>query len=204
LALPEPDPSSQRFEQLRAEQVAALYRNAVPGTVGAVVAALILTGMLVLLGSVSLVIGATFIALNVAHASGRLWLVRAYRRARPLTTAWRRWGLRMSISAVVGGLTWGLGSLLLLDRAHPELQLMVFLVCASLASGAITAFGTYLPAYYGTLFSSMCWIILGACYIKCFLDNVNWGQSRVTRPLPAGDQALPWERTRLAALKLSR
>ena len=61
MALPEPDPSSQRFEQLRAEQVAALYRNAVPGTVGAVVAALILTGMLVLLGSVSLVIGPTHV-----------------------------------------------------------------------------------------------------------------------------------------------
>jgi two-component system, sensor histidine kinase len=153
--LPELDPSSQRFEQLRAEQVAALYRNAVPGTLGAVGAALVLTGMLVLQGSVSLVIGATFIALNVVHASGRLWLVRAYHRSTPLTTAWRRWGLRMSTSAVVGGLTWGLGSLLLMDRGHPELQLIVFLVCASLAAGAITAFGTYLPAYYGTLFSIM-------------------------------------------------
>jgi signal transduction histidine kinase/CheY-like chemotaxis protein len=140
---------------MRAEQVAGVYRNALPGTLGSLIAGTILSGMLVHMGAVPLPAAVAFIALLVAHSSGRLVLVRAYGKSKPPPTDWRRWAVAASVSALAGGLSWGFGSLLLMDQSHVELQLMVLLVCAAIASGAIIAFGTYLPAYYCNLFSIM-------------------------------------------------
>src|SRR5262245_35537999 len=149
------DASSQRFDQLRSEQVAAFYRNALPGTVGGFVAGVVLSGMLVQVGSISLRTAAAFMAILVAHSAARFALVRAYEQRKPPPGDWRRWAVAASISALAGGLSWGFGSLLLMDGTRAELQLMVFLVCAAIAAGAITAFATYLPAYYCNLLSIM-------------------------------------------------
>jgi len=56
---------------------------------------------------------------------------------------------------LAGGLCWGLGSWLLLDPSRAEFQFIVFLTCAAIAAGAITAFGTLLPAYYCNLLAIM-------------------------------------------------
>ncbi len=143
-------------DELRAEQVAAIYRNALPGTFGSFIAAVILSGLVVYLGDISVRSAATFLALMVAHSAARIVLFRRYASVKPPPNEWRRWAFRASLSALAGGLCWGVGSvLLLMDPARPELQFIVILVCAAIAVGAITAFATYLPAYSCNLFAIM-------------------------------------------------
>jgi signal transduction histidine kinase/ActR/RegA family two-component response regulator len=147
--------AGQGLDDIRAGQVAALYRNAAPGTFGGLIAGPMLVALLVHSAAVPLRTAAAFLAVLVLHSSGRLALLRAYHKVRPPPAAWRRWALGASISALVGGLCWGVGALFLMDPIRAELQLIVLLVCAGLAAGAISAFGTFLPAYYCNLFGIM-------------------------------------------------
>jgi len=145
----------QRLDQLRAEQVAGFYRNSTPRTVGGILAALILSTMLVYEKAVSWHVATVFVLLLAASTLARLVLIDVYRRAKPPAEDWRRWAFGAVTTALVGGSCWGLGALFLLDPVRPEYQFMVLLTCASIAAGAITAFGTYLPSYYCNLFTIM-------------------------------------------------
>lgn len=144
-----------RLDELRAEQIAGFYRNSTPGTVGGMIAAPILTGMLLYENAVRLRVAAIFVLLLAASTVARLVLIRTYLRGKPPVEDWRRWASWAIATAFVGGSCWGLGALFLMDAAPPEYQFMVLLTCAALAAGAITAFGTYLPSYYCNLFTIM-------------------------------------------------
>ena len=145
----------QRFDELRAEQVAGFYHNATPGTVGGMIAGVILASMLVYTRATALRTAVIFLSLLGLSTLARMVLIQAYRKARPAASDWRRWSFGAIASALAGGLCWGLGSLFLLDPGRAEFQFMVFLTCAGLAAGAITALGTLLPAYYCNLFAIM-------------------------------------------------
>ncbi|WP_158818478.1 hybrid sensor histidine kinase/response regulator [Methylocapsa sp. S129] len=147
--------STERLDHLRADQVDALYHRMSPGTFGGLIAGTVLSGMLVHMDAITLNMGLAFLAILAAQSAARFFLVHAYHAYKPAVVAWRHWALGACATALAGGLSWGLGSLLLLNSAHPELQMLVFLVCAGMAAGAITAFATYLPAYYMSLFSIM-------------------------------------------------
>lgn len=156
-----PDPNSstpaliEHLDFVRFEQVAAFYRNAVPGTLGSMIAAIVLAGMLYLVDSVPPLPGVIFATLVVTSAVGRLVLLQIYKKARPKPADWRRWAAAATTSALLGGLSWGAATLLLMDPGRAELQLLVFLCAAGMSAGAITAFGTFLPAYYCSLFPMM-------------------------------------------------
>jgi signal transduction histidine kinase len=145
----------QRLNELRAEQVAGFYRNSTPGTVGGMLTAPILTGMLVYEKAVSLRVATVFVLALAASTAARLILIEIYKKTKPVAGEWRRWAFWAIATALLGGTCWGIGALFLLDPLRPEYQFMVFLTCAALASGAITAFGTYLPSYYCNLFAIM-------------------------------------------------
>ena len=163
--------SPQRFDELRAEQVAGFYRNSTPGTVGGLIAAPILSGMLVYENAVSFRVATTFVMALAASTLARLVLIRIYKKARPSVEDWRRWAFWAIATALVGGSCWGLGALFLLDPLRPEYQFMVLLTCAALAAGSITAFGTYLPSYYCNLFS----IMLPNCiWSAMYGDALHW------------------------------
>jgi signal transduction histidine kinase/CheY-like chemotaxis protein len=147
--------SIHRLDQLRSEQVAGFYRNALPGTLGSLLAATIVSSMLAYVRAIPLSAGAVFLALNAASNLARVVLLRTYRISRPAVEDWRLWSLWAIATALAGGLCWGFGSLLLLDPGRAELQFIVFLTCAGTAAGAITSFGTFLPAYYCNLFAIM-------------------------------------------------
>jgi two-component system, sensor histidine kinase len=147
--------SQQRFDELRAEQVVGFYHSATPGTIGGMLAAVILASMLVYTKAVPLGTAAIFLSLLAASTVARIVLIQAYRRAKPPAKDWRRWSFWAIASALAGGLCWGLGALFLLDPNRVEFQFMVFLTCSGLAAGAVTALGTLLPAYYCNLFAIM-------------------------------------------------
>ena len=150
-----PEIPEQHFDQVRAAQVAGFYHNALPGTVGGLIAALILSGMLVYENAIQWRAAGMFLVLLTASTAARMVLVQIYRKREPPVTEWRRWSTWAVATALVGGLCWGIGSLLLLDPHRPEFQLMVFMTCAALSAGAIIAFGTHLPAFYCNLFPIM-------------------------------------------------
>jgi signal transduction histidine kinase/CheY-like chemotaxis protein len=147
--------SPQRLDQLRAEQVAGFYRNSTPGTVGGMIVAPILSGLLVYEKAISFGVAAIFVLLLALSTVGRLALIRSYKNAAPPAQDWRRWANFAIVTALIGGSCWGLGGLFLMDPGRPEYQFMVLMTCAALAAGAITAFGTYLPSYYCNLFTIM-------------------------------------------------
>ena len=163
--------SPQRLNELRSEQVAGFYRNSTPGTVGGMIAAPILSAMLVYENSVSFRVAATFVVLLAASTLARLVLIQIYKKAKPPVEDWRRWGFWAIATALVGGSCWGLGALFLLDPLRPEYQFMVLLTCAALAAGAITAFGTYLPSYYCNLFSIM---VPNCIWSALYGDALHW------------------------------
>jgi len=83
--------TAQRLDRLRAEQVASLYRNVVPGTLGSMLAATILAILLNRAGSIALEPALVFVALVYAQSLTRFALVAIYRKARPPIHEWRRW-----------------------------------------------------------------------------------------------------------------
>src|SRR5271156_38231 len=163
--------SPQRLNELRAEQVAGFYRNSTPGTVGGMIAAPILSGMLVYENAVSFRVATTFVMLLAASTLARLLLIQIYKKAKPPVEDWRRWAFWAIVTALVGGSCWGLGALFLLDPLRPEYQFIVLLTCAALAAGAITAFGTYLPSYYCNLFSIM---VPNCIWSALYGDALHW------------------------------
>jgi hypothetical protein len=72
--------SPQRLNGLRAEQVAGFYRNSTPGTVGGMIAAPILSGMLVYENAVSLRVATIFVMLLAASTLARLVLIQIYKK----------------------------------------------------------------------------------------------------------------------------
>jgi two-component system, sensor histidine kinase len=147
--------SPQRFDQLRAEQVAGFYRNSTPGTMGGMIAAPILSGMLIYEQAISLRTAVIFLVVLAASTIARLLLIGSYKKAKPPPKDWRRWAFWAIVTALVGGSCWGVGALFLMDPSRAEYQFMVFLTCAAIAAGAITAFGTYLPSYCCNMFTIM-------------------------------------------------
>jgi signal transduction histidine kinase len=135
-----------RLDRLRAAQIAALYRIAPAGIVGALITGFILAAVLIRLGDVSTPALATFEGCLTAVATIHLIHCRAFQRSRPRTADWRRWAFGFSLISLAEGLTWGLGGFALMAPDSIEQQLFIVLVLAVLAVGAIGAFGVYLPA----------------------------------------------------------
>src|SRR5581483_10849714 len=147
--------ASQRLDRLRAEQVEGFYRNSTPGTIGSILVAAILASLVVYVGSAPPQPALLFFGLVAVQSIGRLILIAVYWRTRPPISDWRRWAFAACTTAVLGGLTFGLGTILIMDPARVDLQFIINISCAALTAGAITAFGSYLPAYYCGLFTIM-------------------------------------------------
>lgn len=106
-----------RLDELRAEQIAGFYRNSTPGTVGGMVAAPILTAMLLYENAVRLRVAAIFVLLLAVSTVARLVLIRTYLKVKSPVEDWRRWASWAIATALVGGSCWGLGALFLMDAA---------------------------------------------------------------------------------------
>lgn len=137
----------KQIDRLRAQQVATLYRDVLPGTVFSFVAGAILVGLLRFMGGLGAGTAAVFLVILGIHLICRSGLWWIYRRDSPATSAWRPWLTWMSVSALAGGIVWGFGAVMLMQSAAFDEQLLIVLVIAGVASGAVSAFGSYLPAF---------------------------------------------------------
>jgi signal transduction histidine kinase/CheY-like chemotaxis protein len=144
-----PDHSPVLVTRLRAEQVAALFQNVTIGVLGAAAAAIVLAGALIQLGSLDWLTGvawACYIATcAIAHIALHAWYV----RARPADDQWKFWGTWFAAISLAEGLGWGWGSVGLVGHGDRfSLQMIVMIVTLNVGVGAITAFGSYLPAFF--------------------------------------------------------
>jgi signal transduction histidine kinase/CheY-like chemotaxis protein len=78
----------------------------------------------------------------------RMLLIATFQRRQPPDHEWRLWSRRFTIGVMVASFGVGGFSLLLLQPAHFDLQLLVMLFVCAVGSGAITAFGVLRPAIY--------------------------------------------------------
>lgn len=163
--------ADQNLDALLGEQVGALYRNAAPGTYGSLFAGAILSSMLYLSGAIPLWSMLTFNIILCANSIARLILLHTYRKKKPPLAEWRKWARAVTASALGGGVCWGLSSVLLMDPSRVEFQFIVVLACAGLSAGSIAAFGTYLPAYYVSLFPMMVPTVIWSAYQN---DPIHW------------------------------
>ncbi|THD51552.1 ATP-binding protein [Phenylobacterium sp.] len=149
------------IQRIRAEQVRLLYASAGISMFVTLAIGSALALLLIHLGTLAPWIGWIWIAVMVIHTTLRAGLRRAFFRADPLAADWKRWADRFMAGALVGALTWGIGSLWLLAPGRLDLQLLFAAVLIAVIYGTISAFGSYLPAFF-------------VLFLPAFLPMVGW------------------------------
>jgi signal transduction histidine kinase/ActR/RegA family two-component response regulator len=140
-------------EQIRLEQIRAIYRNSAPGTVTTLITVAVLTAGLVYIDAAARSKSTIFIAVMFLQTSARLALYYAYSRISRQPHDWRPWAFGFTVGTLAGGLTIGVGSIWMVTDQHTELQLIALLLIFAVTGGAVGAFGTYLPAFYVFFFA---------------------------------------------------
>ena len=134
--------------RIRAEQVRSAYNNTAAGMSLTAVAALLVAGILVGMGAVSLAVAIAFGVFMLVQIHARLLVISTFQRRQPPDHEWRLWSRRFTIGVMVASFGVGGFSLLLLSPGHFDMQLLVMLFICAVASGAVTAFGVLRPAIY--------------------------------------------------------
>jgi hypothetical protein len=75
-----------------------------------------------------------------------------YRRARKGEFAWRPWAHWFAVAALADGVWWGCATIFLVGRGSLDEQLLTTFVAFGVSMGAVTAFGSYLPAFQAIFF----------------------------------------------------
>ena len=141
------DESTQHLDRVRAEQISALFGRVRLGVTGAAVAAVILGGGLVRLGAITPQLGISWAGYIVICAVLHLLLARLYAGAKPKNDAWRPWATWFTVLSGAEGIGWGAIALLGTSERFST-EMVVLVVSLNIAGAAISAFGSYLPAFF--------------------------------------------------------
>lgn len=155
--------TEEHLDRLRAEQILALYSRVTLGVIGAALAAIILSGGLIHLGSIEQVQGAYWASYIVACAVVHLLLTKFYFVSKPDDDGWRIWAAFFTIICFAEGIGWGAISFLGANDRFPT-EMLILTVSLNIAGAAISAFGSYLPAFFAffipTTFPCVIWGIV--------------------------------------------
>jgi len=140
--------------RISAEQVAALYGYIFIGVLGADIAGILLALCLALVGGTSLDRAVSWSCVLCACTMLHLFLRFYYKRSADRDRNWRFWADWFTLVSFADGCTWGWATIYLLNGPnHAEaLHTLVLLVAFAVASGAVSALGSYLPAFYVIFF----------------------------------------------------
>ena len=134
-------------DRIRSEQIRGLFRSAPVGLNAALIGAFVLCGVLLYLDVQTPAVLARWMALVIADFALRQGLCAAFRKIESTPFRWRPWALAFSAATLVGGFIWGVGGVYVMTPSTTG-QLIVMLFVSATASGAVPAFGSYLPATY--------------------------------------------------------
>ena len=141
------DPDETKL-RIAVEQIDAVFGFVALGVCGAALSAVILTLILLHLQFVDERTGAAWDCYIIACATSHIALFIAYRRSRPVGRRWLSWATAFSLISFAEGVGWGWAPLGLTTGGGFEMELLVMVVTLSVSSGAISAFGAYLPAFF--------------------------------------------------------
>jgi two-component system, sensor histidine kinase len=152
----EPTPlRPERLDEVRGEQIAALFRVAPVGLAAALFGALLLVAVLRYVYALDETKAAIWLALALVDFLNRQLICLLYWRKPASRRPWRRWAFAFTLATVVGGLVWGVGGVWMSFGGGVEQEMVVVLFLSATASGAVLAFGNYLPATYGYFIPAM-------------------------------------------------
>ena len=141
-------------ERVQVEQIRTLYRTASVALNIALVGALVLCGVLLYIeAQTPRVVGLwlAFVAADFALRQGSSLL---FQRLQPPAAQWRAWARWYTFATLCGGLVWGVGAVALMTPDTTQ-QLIVMLFISATASGAVPAFGSWLPAVWAYVLPAM-------------------------------------------------
>jgi signal transduction histidine kinase len=167
-------------DRVRAAQIRSIYRNTPPGLIATSLAMASFTVVLVYIDAVSTVGATVLITLIVAQTLTRLLLARAHKRGMDVDEHWRAWAARFTAGAIFGGLTIGGGVAWIMSTGRVDLQAISLLLVCVFTSGAVVAFGAYLPAFISFFVAAsigpMAWLLVhgGVLYGSLAAMYVIW------------------------------
>ncbi len=138
-------PARAGRDRIFAGQVRLLLEKATTAVAVNVVGALIVA--IVLHTAVPAALLFTWVLLQLLSSTGRLILALRYRRATDRETRAGTWALRYGVGAVLSGLLWGGGGVLMIGLLAPPEQLFLVYTLGGMAVGAIAVDGSVLPVY---------------------------------------------------------
>lgn len=143
-----PSPQSEN-EDIRAEEVEAVYRTVTFGSSTAVFAAFVMVTIMTKLGFVDRDRGVAFVLYLSICSATHIILTRLRRRDPDRASRWRFWGYTFGVVGCLEGVGWGGASFLLLPPGNYQAELLGLLVMGGVTAGAVSAFGAFLPAFVG-------------------------------------------------------
>ena len=137
--------ANPHWQQIRTEQIRLLFEQLPTALIATtIVGALV---VYVLWGHVSppwLLLWLLGLAVTTAV---RMWLMRAYFRAKPPASQAARWGRRFLVGVLISGVVWGLAGLFPLSPDAALQELFLLFVLAGLAAGGMSTLSSFRGAY---------------------------------------------------------
>ena len=167
-------------DRVRAAQVRSIYRNTPPGLIATSSVLAGFVGVLAYNGILETNVTALLIAIIGVQTLARLLLARAYNRSADADLHWQRWGRRFTAGATVGGLIISAGVAWIMSSGRVDLQAISLLMVCVFTSGAVVAFGAYLPSFIAFFVAAsiapMIWLVThgGIVYGSLALMYVIW------------------------------
>jgi signal transduction histidine kinase/CheY-like chemotaxis protein len=135
------------LERQRAEQIRLLYRSGPIGVVAAALGAFVLASLIWYLNPAAAHAISVWLCIVVADVSLHLFMAWRYTRSADAVSAWRWWARVFCGFSLMEGAIWGVTSVTLASPHAFDEQMLIMLVVCAISSGAVSAFGAYLPAF---------------------------------------------------------
>jgi signal transduction histidine kinase len=167
-------------DRVRAAQIRSIYRNTPPGLLATSIALAGFAAVLAYIDAVSMTGAVILLAIIAAQTVARLLLARTYGRSTEVDRHWRDWARRFTAGAIIGGLTIGGGVAWIMSTGRVDLQAISLLMVCVFTSGAVVAFGAYLPSFISFFvavsIAPMIWLIAhgGVLYNSLAVMYVIW------------------------------
>jgi two-component system, sensor histidine kinase len=140
--------TASEAQRLAVEQIDALFGFVTLGVWAAALTAVFLTLILFYLGVVEARTGLAWTSYIIACAASHIALRVAYRRSQPVGERWRFWAFWFTVISFAEGCGWGWAPVGLTTGDRFDAVLLVMISTTSVSSGAVSAFGPYLPAFF--------------------------------------------------------
>jgi two-component system, sensor histidine kinase len=145
--------SPDRQLLIAAEKIRTYYDSMPSAFIGVTLVACLIAYTLT--GVISTSVVSAWLAVVWCLTAARYLLWRRYVRVNPPPPDARRWGIYAAAAYTLSGLTWGIGAIVLYPAGDYSYQVFLLLGTVGVSLGAAFAAISYLPAFYGFMYTSL-------------------------------------------------